>query len=725
MARAPLAFLILVLDDRHVLKSTCGLPSAPPPRTDFPADESPFGFIVAHTAPRVVNDSWDHEVLRSIPILSALGVRSYLTTPLAIGASMLGALVVLDYAPRSWSEKEIAQMGDVAAVVMSEIELRRERYTRERAEAEHRESESLLRSVIESTALAVAIKDLDGRYRMINEAGAAILGWGADEIIGKLDLDLVDADLAQRVRDRDRELLMAGGVALSEDDAPGAPHGVRSSTTVFKNADGEAAGLISISRVISERQRAEEALRLLHSIVARIAEAEDFSSALQLALWHVCEVTGWVFGEVWMPAADGRVLERSDIRHSVRADLLARDTVDVTSLTPGEGLAGRAWTSKQAVWVPNVEEDEAFARAAHATALGLKAGVAIPVLAAEEAVAVLVFYMYEVREQDERLVHLISVVSAQLGSLIRRKRAEDALRDSEENARRLIENLNDVIVVLDVEGRITYVSPSVQRTLGFNPQEELGRSIFDFIHADDIVRAQEMMSDTLGAPGFSRSMEVRIRHRNGHWRSMEVIGNAVLDQHGVPTIIINARDLTERQRLQAELRRMSVTDDLTGLNNRRGFFMLAEQEMKLARRLKKDLLLVFVDLDDFKSINDSHGHQVGDQALVETAEILRTTFRESDVLARLGGDEFVALAMFSADETDDVIESRLHQTLAEHNARPGRRYTVSISTGTARFDARNVQSLAELMAIADDALYEQKRARKSRDQESGVRSQGV
>jgi diguanylate cyclase (GGDEF)-like protein len=157
---------------------------------------------------------------------------------------------------------------------------------------------------------------------------------------------------------------------------------------------------------------------------------------------------------------------------------------------------------------------------------------------------------------------------------------------------------------------------------------------------------------------------------------------------------------------------MSVTDDLTGLNNRRGFFMLAEQEMKLARRLKKDLLLVFVDLDDFKSINDTHGHQVGDQALAETAEILRTTFRESDVLARLGGDEFVALAMFSPEETDDIIETRLHQTLAEHNARPARRYALSISTGVARFEARNVQSLAELMAIADDALYEQKRARK-------------
>src|SRR5687768_18142645 len=114
--------------------------------------------------------------------------------------------------------------------------------------------------------------------------------------------------------------------------------------------------------------------------------------------------------------------------------------------------------------------------------------------------------MFEVREQDERLVHLISVVSAQLGALIRRKRAEDALRHSEENARRLIENLNDVIIVLDAEGRITYVSPSVERTLGFNPQEELGRSIFDFIHSDDVARAQDMIADTLGAPGFSRSI---------------------------------------------------------------------------------------------------------------------------------------------------------------------------------------------------------------------------
>ena len=714
IVRAPLAFLVLVLDDRHVLKSAWGLPSAPPPRTDFPSTDSPFGFLLGRTAPRVVNDVWDHEVLRSVPILSALGVRSYLTTPLAVGESLMGALVVLDHAPRAWSEKEIAQLGDIAAVVMDEIELRRERFARSRAEAEHQESESLLRSVIESTALAVAVKDLDGRYRLINEAGAAILGWGADEIIGKLDLDLVDADLAKRIRDRDREILMSGGVLLSEDQAPGAPHGVRSSTTVYKNPEGEAAGLINISRVITERQRAEEALRLLHSIVARIAEADDFSGALHLALWHVCDVTGWVFGEVWMPTADGGALERSDIRHSGRADLLSRDVAHVAPLTQGEGLAGRAWTSKKAVWVPNVEDDVAFTRAAHATALGLKAGVAIPVLAADEVVAVLVFYMYEVREQDERLVHLISVVSAQLGALIRRKRAEDALRHSEETARRLIENLNDVIIVLDAEGRISYVSPSVERTLGFNVDEELGRSIVDLIHADDVTRVQEMITDTLGAPGFSRSIEVRVRHRNGHWRSMEVIGNAVLDQNGVPTIIVNARDLTERQRLQAELRRMSVTDDLTGLNNRRGFFMLAEQEMKLARRLKKDLLLVFVDLDDFKSINDNHGHQVGDQALVETAEILRTTFRESDVLARLGGDEFVALAMFSPEETDDIIETRLHQTLAEHNGRPSRRYTLSISTGMARFDARSVQSLAELMAIADDALYEKKRARPRR-----------
>ena len=170
---------------------------------------------------------------------------------------------------------------------------------------------------------------------------------------------------------------------------------------------GRGCWLISISRVISERQRAEEALRLLHSIVARIAEAEDFSSALQLALWHVCDVTGWVFGEVWMPTADGRALERSDIRHSARADLLARDVAHVTPLTPGEGLAGRAWSSKQAVWVPNVEEDQAFARAATRPHSGSRPASPFP-CSPPRRPSRSVFYMYEVREQDERLVSLIS-----------------------------------------------------------------------------------------------------------------------------------------------------------------------------------------------------------------------------------------------------------------------------------------------------------------------------
>ena len=309
----------------------------------------------------------------------------------------------------------------------------------------------------------MAVKDLDGRYRLIN-GPAPHLGWGADEIIGKLDLDLVDADLGAGAFAIAMRHLMTGGVLLSEDDAPGAPHGVRSSTTVFKNAEGEPAGLINISRVISERQAREE--RFDSASSWRASPKRTTSPArFSLRYWHVCDVPGWGVGEVWMPTPDGRALERSDIRHSARADLLSRDVAHVTPLTPGEGLAGRAWTSKRAVWVPNVEDDQTFARAVHATALGLKAGVAIPVLAADEAVAVLVFYMYEVREQDERLVHLISVVSAHARAL-RRKRAEEMrCAHSEENARRLIENLNDVILVLN--GTVShYVSPSVERTLG-------------------------------------------------------------------------------------------------------------------------------------------------------------------------------------------------------------------------------------------------------------------
>jgi diguanylate cyclase (GGDEF)-like protein len=166
------------------------------------------------------------------------------------------------------------------------------------------------------------------------------------------------------------------------------------------------------------------------------------------------------------------------------------------------------------------------------------------------------------------------------------------------------------------------------------------------------------------------------------------------------------------EQLQA-LREMSLTDELTGLYNRRGFATLAEQQTKMARRLQKNLWLIFIDVDGLKQINDTFGHREGDRALRDTGEVLRRTFRASDILARLGGDEFCILAVDESGSGLTAVTERLQENLKQHNAQhPDRPYTLSFSIGMVRFDPASSPSIEEPLARADQLLYEQKRSKR-------------
>jgi len=159
--------------------------------------------------------------------------------------------------------------------------------------------------------------------------------------------------------------------------------------------------------------------------------------------------------------------------------------------------------------------------------------------------------------------------------------------------------------------------------------------------------------------------------------------------------------------LEKELRSLALTDDLTGLYNRRGFLASATQQLRLARRNTQESLLFFCDLDNLKKINDSYGHGEGDLALVRAAEVLERTFRDSDILARLGGDEFAVLALEASSQYQEVILDRLETNLEKSSASESR-YELWLSVGVGRFDPRRPVSLGELMAQADQAMYEQK-----------------
>lgn len=183
-----------------------------------------------------------------------------------------------------------------------------------------------------------------------------------------------------------------------------------------------------------------------------------------------------------------------------------------------------------------------------------------------------------------------------------------------------------------------------------------------------------------------------------------------IDRHLIARAV---RYAIERHRMQATLQGLALLDELTGLYNRRGFLAFADQHLKLARRTARGLWLVLAEVDGLKQINDTLGRREGDRALLTTADILRATFRDSDVVARVGGDEFSVLAFYASEDSGTIIKTRLAQNLADDNARKEHAWDLALSIGIAGFDGSTAVTLDELMTRAENALYAGKPAKRT------------
>ncbi len=169
----------------------------------------------------------------------------------------------------------------------------------------------------------------------------------------------------------------------------------------------------------------------------------------------------------------------------------------------------------------------------------------------------------------------------------------------------------------------------------------------------------------------------------------------------------------EHAKMHERLHDISVHDELTELYNRRGFFTLAEHLLKTAKRQRTGLFMLYCDLDGLKGINDALGHQKGDWALIDAANVLTETFRGSDIIARIGGDEFVVMPIATTGDNLEVVINRLQKAVEMDNTRSKREYRLSISTGTAFFDPLSPCTIDELLSQADRLMYEQKRTKKT------------
>jgi diguanylate cyclase (GGDEF)-like protein/PAS domain S-box-containing protein len=297
--------------------------------------------------------------------------------------------------------------------------------------------------------------------------------------------------------------------------------------------------------------------------------------------------------------------------------------------------------------------------------------------------------------------------------ITRRKHAAEALKESEEKYRTLVENVNIGVYRSTGEGagRLLHANAAMAKIFGYESIDEfMNISMVDLY---ENAEQRRLFAEKIKGQGFVKSEEQKFRRKDGVsiWGSVTARAHYGPDGH-IEWVDGVIEDITERKRMEEALRALSLRDELTGLYNRRGFLTLAEQQLKVADRVKKGMLLIFADLDGMKQINDTLGHPEGDRALNDVGYILKKTFRESDIIARFGGDEFVVLSLETPESSADVLTDRLTEHMSYHNRYENRPYKLSVSTGIARYDPENPLSLHDLLIRADKMMYENKKDKK-------------
>ncbi len=280
-------------------------------------------------------------------------------------------------------------------------------------------------------------------------------------------------------------------------------------------------------------------------------------------------------------------------------------------------------------------------------------------------------------------------------------------RQSAERFRSLVQNSSDVIALLSPDLTIRYHTPSVEHVLGYRKDELVGARLTELLEPDDARRLRGFFAKVCGLPGTPLPRDLPLRRKDGTICQLESVFNNLLDESNVAGVVVTARDVTERRALEDQLAHQAFHDSLTGLANRSLFSDRVERALGRGVRRQNLFAVLFIDLDDFKTVNDSLGHAAGDELLVTVARRIESCLRPEDTCARLGGDEFaVMIENISAPAGAETVARRVLGAMAEPLSILGSEVTVQGSVGIAL--GTGEQTTSEILRSADLAMYRAK-----------------
>ncbi|HVL03996.1 MAG TPA: diguanylate cyclase, partial [Acidimicrobiales bacterium] len=340
----------------------------------------------------------------------------------------------------------------------------------------------------------------------------------------------------------------------------------------------------------------------------------------------------------------------------------------------------------------------------------LRSALCAPIICEDEVVACLYTTSHQIGGLfGETEIKLAAFVATLAGAAL------EHMAGIEARFRSLAQNSSDVITIVDATGRITYQSSSVCRVFGYTVEKLLGADVRDWVHPEDLHPLVQLLGSgpsPAEASSASPLLDMRLRHHDGTWRHSETAVTSMFHDPSVRGLVLNTRDVSERVALEVELRSQALHDPLTGLANRKLFTDRVENALARRAREQRAVAVAFLDIDDFKSINDTMGHASGDVLLSEVGRRLHLCVRPGDTVGRFGGDEFALLLEGTGAEGVEAVGHRLMHELGQPFRLLDQEVLVRASVGLAV--AEGHETTEELLSGADTAMYMAKARGKSR-----------
>jgi len=533
-----------------------------------------------------------------------------------------------------------------------------------------RHSRRELQSILDHGPSVIFVKSVEGRYLLINREYERLFALSPDEVIGRTDREIFGAAVPDEVIARDRAVIASGEAVTEEEVIPigGRLRTYMSTKFALRDAEGRVYALCGMATDVSERKRTEDELRVSEQ---RLAEAQ-----------HVARL-----GSFSLTPALGRLETSAELRalHGV-------SEADVEDLTQ--------WTDPvHPTDMAALNED---VKRALAGGGGYQRDYRATIDGRER--------IFEARgrlvrgEDGDRIAGTAQDVTEQ-------RRVEQALRRSEQRARAILESAQEAFVSIGEHGRITEWNPAAEATFGWTRHEALGREVVELIVPRRLrasyAEGQRRMLDGGPASGAGRRFELSALHREGHELPIEMTTSATCTDEGL-AVHAFIRDVTERKRAEQALAHQALHDPLTALPNRTLLLDRLTRALGRARRDGSRCAVLLVDVDNFKTVNDSLGHDLGDELLVELARRLNDVVRVVDTVARFGGDEFVLVADSIRDERRALeLAQRVLDVFAQPFSVGGHELVVSGSLGVALADGACVRA-EDVVRDADAAMHRAK-----------------